>query len=83
MTLYAEPTLDTADWCDRCGGWVAKGATKPMEPRSQYRICDRCVASLRDTWCPRCHVKFAYHVPGKGCPGELGPDGARYQDGER
>lgn len=42
------PASGPAEFCDRCGEWVAAGSTRPYEPRSPYRICAACLTASQD-----------------------------------
>lgn len=79
------------DYCDRCGRYVEPGTTRPYtgdKTAAGARACATCIdemraaVSARETHCDDCGYLVTFHVDGR-CPKELGPDGARAQDGER
>lgn len=88
--LLRHLAADNADlpreYCDKHGGYVDEGRTRPMGTGSPYRICDGCVEEARqrltrsEDYCTKCTYLGSFHLDGR-CPEELGPNGARAMAG--
>lgn len=89
--LIEHLAADNADlpreYCDKHGGYVDEGRTKPMGTGSPYRICDGCIDESRrrlaavEGYCTSCTYLGSFHLNGR-CPQELGPNGARALGGD-
>lgn len=78
--------LDSAvEYCDRHGGYVDEGRTKPMATGSPYMICDGCVDEAQqrltasEAYCSSCSYLGSFHLNGR-CPSE---NEARAASGDR
>lgn len=85
--LAADNGDQPRDYCDKHGGYVDEGRTRPMADGSPFRICDGCIDEARrrlsaSSFCSACTYLGSYHVAGR-CPQELGPTGARAMAGDR
>jgi hypothetical protein len=65
-----------ADWCDRHGGYVEPGTTRPYLEDKRYRACAPCFEQMRaavaarERYCSKCNYLSTFHVDGR-CPREL------------
>ena len=86
--LAAENDDLPKSYCDKHGGYVDEGRTRPYANGSPYRICDACIDEARrrlaksEDYCTECSYLGSFHINGR-CPVELGPNGARALGGDR
>lgn len=63
------------EWCDKHGGWVDEGRTRPMATGSPYRMCEGCIDEAHrrlkatEGYCSECSYLGSFHLNGK-CPAE-------------
>lgn len=64
-----------AEYCDKHGGYVDEGRTRPMATGSPFRICEGCITEAHrrlqatEGYCERCSYLGSFHLNGR-CPTE-------------
>ena len=75
--IEADNAAVPMDFCDKHGGYVDEGRTRPMATGSPFRICEGCIdeahrrLTASESYCTTCSYLGSFHINGR-CPTEGG-----------